>query len=78
MEPDAVQGQNKRFECRLILLGALSLRDCKSCYSNRLWLRAVIFRGRSDIMETAKSQGQQPSKDVGYACLWVRNTNWCL
>ena len=25
MQPDAVQGQNKRFECRLILLGALSL-----------------------------------------------------
>jgi len=27
MQPDAVQGQNKRFECRLILLGALNLAD---------------------------------------------------
>ena len=50
MQPDDVQRENKPFECRFILLGALSLSFFLSVLRDRV-KRAVIFGGGRRLLQ---------------------------
>ena len=55
MQPDTVQGQNKRFECRLILLGALTLSRHIDSFRQRLLME--LFRQEDLENMTSLAQG---------------------